>query len=1024
MLSFQKIGLIFSILSIAPLLNGAELAYNNSFGGARADIANAVAADRDGNVYVAGSTTSLNFPVSGGVQQRLGGNLPAVSNDGGKTWSAGAIDTAILSVIQVGDTLYAGTSNGVYRCDLSGQTWLRISSEVNYGVNALWADPRTPERLVAASDHGILISSDAGVTWVESNDGLPSTEPVNRISVRAIASPPGRPDILFAVTPVISTVFRSLDSGKTWSPLPIAAALMSVVTVVADPADPNVVYAGTASLSIFASSPGIYVTSDGGNSWRHAASLELSSGAQTIAASQGSLYAATKGGVVRSTDGGKTWSSAGLTGKSVGALAVEPDNWLRAWAVAAGGIYRTFDGGSHWSRLGPAIPIGSQSITVSAQMVLAAGEPGSDAYVIKWDPAGLHALFSTYLGGSGNDYAVGISLDADGNIWVAGETSSPDFPVTNDSKLTGEQNAFVAKLSPDGSTILYASYFGGSAWESVTGLAVDANGAAYIVGYTESQDFPATAGAAQTEYGSGRPDPLSNGASTSATAGDGFVAKFGRDGALAYATYLGGTSKDAAVGIAVDASGNAYAVGFTKSLDFPVTENAAQTQYAGGTYDGFIAKLDPDGHELTYSSLLGTSGTDSLSAVAVDSAGAAYVTGNSRLFFGNQQFSCSSHAVGTCRYVPPPTDSGAFVAKLKPDGSEVETGRAVGNDCRTRSASLVLDHDGNIWVGGTTAGSFAKLSPVQTLALGDGFLAEFEPAELAALFSSLVDGASGVAVDPEGSVYAAGWTTRGDVPKQLLGGQVRPSAAVVLKIDPSKTFPIRLDDVTRFGQTPWPGFFESSYGAAPGQILTLTGDRLGPVETVSAQPDESGAYPVSLSGVQVSIDGKPATILTAGEKEIRCIVPFAAAGHEQSSVQVSYNGSVSNTVAFAIRPVSLKVLAMVNPDGTVNDYSHPAPAGSYVIIYVSGMGLTEPAGPDSQTVPGPGTMLAPLTATTLTDTGEEVSLEVLYAGPAPGLVAGVGQINLALPASLEPGPQAVQLSAAGQAQESVTVYIK
>jgi photosystem II stability/assembly factor-like uncharacterized protein len=581
-------------------------------------------------VYVAGATGSLNFPVAGGFQQRNGGSAALVSADSGRTWDRWAIDAAVYSVTTAGAFLYAGTSNGVYRSNDAGRTWMRLSPAVNYVVDAVWADPRTPTRLVAGSARGVLISDDGGVSWRESNQGIEWQFGRPAIGVTAIASPPGRPDALFAAAIDNGAVYRSLDSGATWSKLELGPQPILVWTVVADALNADVVYAGVAS-------SGVFKSSNAGGAWRKVANINLSFGPHTIAAVQGSIYAATTDGVSRSTDGGETWSDAGLKGKNVSAVAADSRSGFVAWALASGAIYRTADGGVNWTRMGPPVSPYLQYIAIIDQTVLVSGDPGQDAFITKWDPTGSRILLSTYLGGSGMDGATGIALDGAGNIWVAGNTSSPDFPVTNQSKLNGEQNAFLAKISADGSKLLFATYLGGRTWESVSALAVDASGAAYIAGYTESADFPVTAGALQTSYKAGCPEPPPPNSSSRPNKGDAFVAKLRNDGAVEYATFLGGSCADTANGIAADSRGNAYVVGFTNSLDFPVTQGAMQAQYGGGAYDGFVAKLNPSGGGLVYATFLGGNRADNVTAVAVDATGAAYITGNSGIFSAPDQ---------------------------------------------------------------------------------------------------------------------------------------------------------------------------------------------------------------------------------------------------------------------------------------------------------------------------------------------------------------------------------------------------
>uniref|UniRef100_UPI0025CC7CB7 DUF7948 domain-containing protein n=1 Tax=uncultured Lamprocystis sp. TaxID=543132 RepID=UPI0025CC7CB7 len=213
------------------------------------------------------------------------------------------------------------------------------------------------------------------------------------------------------------------------------------------------------------------------------------------------------------------------------------------------------------------------------QVTLAIGDyDAGQALVI--DPV---LVYSSYLGGAGYDHSDDIAVDASGYAYVTGTTESTDFP-TRDAlqpDYGGDLDAFVAKLSADGATLVYATYLGGSNTDYSTGIAVDGAGNAYVTGSTSSTDFP-TRQALQSDFGGGLYDA--------------FVAKLSADGAtLVYSTYLGGSELDYGNSIAVDGAGNAYLTGVTESTDFP-TRQALQPDFGGGYFgDAFVAKLSADG---------------------------------------------------------------------------------------------------------------------------------------------------------------------------------------------------------------------------------------------------------------------------------------------------------------------------------------------------------------------------------------------------------------------------------------------
>ncbi len=244
-----------------------------------------------------------------------------------------------------------------------------------------------------------------------------------------------------------------------------------------------------------------------------------------------------------------------------------------------------------------------------------------DAFVSKLNAAGTALVYSTYLGGSGDDYGNAIAVDPSGNAYVTGNTSSSDFPTTANAYQPTGYSIFVSKLNAAGGSLLYSTYLGGPSGVGNNygnGIAVDAASDAYVTGYAGSTDFPTTPGSVQ---------PALNGFSYNA-----FVVKINTaasgSASLVYGTYLGGTSPsgDAGQGIAIDQAGDAYVTGSTTSTDFPTTVNAPQRTF-GGVYDAFVSKLNPTGSTLLYSTYLGGSDDDEGEGIAVDAGGNAYVTG-------------------------------------------------------------------------------------------------------------------------------------------------------------------------------------------------------------------------------------------------------------------------------------------------------------------------------------------------------------------------------------------------------------
>src|SRR5581483_81207 len=237
----------------------------------------------------------------------------------------------------------------------------------------------------------------------------------------------------------------------------------------------------------------------------------------------------------------------------------------------------------------------------------------TDVFVTKWDPTSGRTVYSTYLGGSGRDVAMGVAVDAEGAAYITGFTYSPDLPITNGAmqgSFGGQSQAFVMKLSPAGNSLVYSTYLGGSRENRAAGIAVNSVGEAYITGYTNSVDFPATADAFQGVYGGG--------------SYDGFFAKLNAAGSvLLYATYFGGSGNDTTAGITLDPSGNVYITGQTQSSDFPVVN---PLQKLSGQSAAIVVRMNTAG-QVVYASYLGGKGLNNGTGIAADATGNAYVTG-------------------------------------------------------------------------------------------------------------------------------------------------------------------------------------------------------------------------------------------------------------------------------------------------------------------------------------------------------------------------------------------------------------
>jgi len=369
-------------------------------------------------------------------------------------------------------------------------------------------------------------------------------------------------------------------------------------------------------------------------------------------------------------------------------------------------------------------------------------------------------LYGTYLGGSGDEMAWGVAVDGSGNAYVTGWTDSeagfPTTPGAFEAVPQGDKDAFVLKINPMNpaeSQLVYGAYLGGSEEEMGWGIAVDGAGSAYLIGTTESDDFPATDGALATTYRGGPSDV--------------FVAKVGADGSsLAYATYLGASGEEQGRGIAVDAAGNAYVTGWTESSLFPGTEGAA----FGGLWDAFVAKLNPTGSTLIYAGYLGGGGMDRGYGIALDASANTYVSGVTY----SDDFPATTGA-----YDESYNGLGdAFVAEVNAEGTALAYATYLGGSKeedwgQKKGVAIAVDDGGHAYVTGvtrssdfpTTAGAFApaqrrnrNVFTVKLSADGNGLV-----------YASYWGGggndqARSIAVDGSGSAYIAGWTISSNFP--------------------------------------------------------------------------------------------------------------------------------------------------------------------------------------------------------------------------------------------------------------------
>jgi uncharacterized protein (TIGR03437 family) len=679
--------------------------------------------------------------------------------------------------------------------------------------------------------------------------------------------------------------------------------------------------------------------------------------------------------------------------------------------------------------------------------------------------------FSTYLGGSGTDSSVGVAVDSTGNVFLAGNTNSTNFPVTK-ALQSAAGGGFVAKYDSTGAHLLAVSYTAGI---SVAAIALDASGNVVITGsLLTAGALIATTGAYTTPRGAGFVAKLgpnldkftwvstflavptalaldskgnvyttgsaaagfvtTTGALQTALKGtlDAFVLKLSADGSTAmYATYLGGGAEDEGNAIAVDAAGDVYLTGATASPDFPLV-SAAQTKFGGrldyfpNWYgDAFVAKLDPNGATLLYSTYLGGTGADSGYAIAVDGGGNAYVTG------GTESTGLSTKGVLQSTFAGPAADptfpdpgGDAFVARYTSQGA-LSWFTYLGGSAHDYGAALALDQFGDVFVTGNSDSSgFPAGVPVHDCHIGGHpFLAELD-ANGAKTF--VTTGTPGIGFDQaQAMFFDAGhnvvWLA-GDAASQVFFASPGVAQGTFAGGD-SDAFALRIDLGLQPGVVAACVLNAASFLAgnttsfplgsvAPGEIVSLFGAGLGPTPAVLSPHVTNNIVDTLLGGAQVFFDGIPAPLLYVGPTQINLVVPYGIKG-PLTQMTVSRGSGSAGPVAMPVVAAVPSIFtydgsgtgsaAVINQDGTINTVANPAPRGSVITFYATGAGLMTQNidGAVTRTDLDASLLPMPQLKAVVTIRGENAQL--LYAGAAPGYVAGLLQVDVFVPTGIDFG---------------------
>jgi len=356
--------------------------------------------------------------------------------------------------------------------------------------------------------------------------------------------------------------------------------------------------------------------------------------------------------------------------------------------------------------------------------------------------------YSTYFGGRGNEEGNAIASDPAGNIYIAGFTDSPNFPLANasQSSLAGGQDAFIAKLDPTATKLFYSTYLGGSGQDNATAIAVDAEGNAYVTGFTNSSDFPVREAAQPTKRGEF----------------NAFITKLDPSGAILKSTFFGGSVSDYGSSIAIDDANNVYLAGLATSPNLP-TVNAIQPSN-GGFADAYIAKVDLAEGRIVYATYFGGNGIDGASNAIVDRAGNVYVTGLT-----------SSSNLPMVNPLQPAYGGGifdAFVAKINSSGTKIIYSTYLGGAGQDRALRIAIDSSGNAFVtGDTDSTDFPLSNALQRFNGGgsDAFVTKINAAGNRLIYSSYLggsgsDGGTAISTDSAGSACITGFTASTNFP--------------------------------------------------------------------------------------------------------------------------------------------------------------------------------------------------------------------------------------------------------------------
>ncbi len=1042
------------------ILNGFTVA---TFAGSGSDSIQAMATDSQGYLYVAGTTSSPDFPVRNAAQPQIGNALVLRSSDGGLTWAKTSRPsdsiTAIAADPKSAQTVFTGGPNGIQKSTDGGQTWRTVftitpsENAFTPRIPSIVIDPGNPLHVAAVVwNQGVIWSRDGAQSWAASTFQCPYS--CSDISPRLRFDPLGSGQLMLVIG---RALFLSRDLGNSFTASGPTGSAGQVGTAIFDASRPGWMYLATnTDGDIYNVKGTILVSTDYGASWAERGLLQgypLAPISDLVSdpVIPDTLYALGSGGLLRSSDGGKAWTSSSIPQKPLSLHSGYSNVRYLAELVPAcgpgfitfvqsGGLLQSTDAGVTW-RNSPFSNIQGAAIGAGCTLYAARGSDSSDAFVAKLAPGGHDIVWSTFLGGLDYDSASALRLDSSGNIYVAGTTDSSDF--SSPSSRTGEAgvtNVFVAKFSNSGS-LLYSSVIGGEGTDTVSGLSVDAEGNSYITGSTSSRRFPATPGVFNENF--------TGTVYRGVVSINGYLAKFGNRGTLSYSTSIG--ELYGVVSPVVAAIANGETVVAAKGV-------VLGTSVPFGQGNDYILRVNSTGTQILESRYLGGTNSSSMggpAAITTDTKGNVYLAGVT----GALDFPSTPGAYRTAmrpQNCSTGVSSSVYAMKLSSISLETTYAALLSSACDANVGGVQADAQGNLWLS-MAAGPFFPLrepligAPVAVYNGATAVIAQLNTEGSALQYSTYVDanGVRAFAPDLNTGVY---FEAKGST-----------SHVAVLRISLGPSSPVSIHQITNaFSGTDLPfTYFDPSLttstaitsrsqtGIIPGELISISGSNLGP-SWIDFGLNSSQALPTEAGGTQILFDGHPVPILQTSPDRVIVVAPadLPSGLNAFTTVQASYNGVLSNAVIMPVQGALPGLLTndfpnvvphadvpdgtVYNENGTRNTAQNPAAPGSHVLLFATGFGTSGPQSPAGSIATSGSVTVNNVYA----NWGAQTVVAADWVATLPGFVAALFAVHLPVPPlpQIGPGqpgsvtrvPVAVSLlnSSTYQGSNRVAVYVK